>query len=78
VARRKPLDFEPAMAPYSIAETKNIDAVLFAPVIRGYWKQAELKDGTYTYLDLLDIIEMIQVENENNRRDYEQARRDNK
>lgn len=45
--------------------------MLFAPVAAGFWKQHELWDGTYTYIDLLDIIEMMQVKAENERRAQE-------
>ncbi|WP_333813308.1 DUF6889 family protein [Muricomes intestini] len=40
-----------------------------------YWAQKELKDGTYNYIDLLDILEAMDVENENRWRDYEHERR---
>jgi len=52
-----------------------VNAVLFAPVTYHYWQQKELKDGTYDYLDWLDMIEIINVDNENKRRDYEYRRR---
>lgn len=35
------------------------------------WKQHELWDGTYTFDDFLDILELIQVKNENERRSIE-------
>ena len=41
------------------------------PVIAGLWKQHELWDGTYTFDDLLDIIEVQQVKSENERRSME-------
>lgn len=44
------------------------------PVLSGYWKQHELTDGTYTYMDWLDITEAIQVQRENQFRDYEAGR----
>ncbi len=39
------------------------------------WKQHELWDGTYTLDDLLDIIEMLEVKAENERRadDYQKS-----
>jgi hypothetical protein len=37
----------------------------------GLWRQEETKDGTYSYIDLLDILEMINVQNENRLRDEE-------
>jgi len=36
------------------------------------WKQHELWDGTYTFDDLLDIVEVMQVKAENERRAMEQ------
>jgi hypothetical protein len=45
--------------------------LLFAPVIAGYWKHREIWDGTYTLDDLLDIIEVMEVKNENERRQRE-------
>lgn len=41
------------------------------PVIDGMWRQHELWDGTYTFVDWLDALEIIQVKNENNLRAYE-------
>lgn len=37
----------------------------------GLWKQHELWDGTYTFDDLLDINELLQVKHENERRSME-------
>ncbi len=34
----------------------------------GFWRQHELWDGTYTLDDLLDIVELMQVTRENERR----------
>lgn len=45
--------------------------MLYVPVMAGYWRQHELWDGTYVLDDLMDIIEMIQVKNENERRSME-------
>lgn len=45
--------------------------MLFAPVAAGMWKQHELWDGTYTYDDLLDILELMNVKSENERRSIE-------
>ncbi|MEI6580040.1 MAG: hypothetical protein WCN92_11355 [Eubacteriales bacterium] len=42
----------------------------------GKWKQHELWDDTYTFDDLQDILELIEVENENSRRAYAWAERD--
>jgi hypothetical protein len=75
VAGRRPLKFKPREADYNVAETANINAVLFAPVMAHYWAQKELKDGTYNYIDLLDILEAMDVESENRWRDYEHERR---
>ena len=49
----------------------NVDEVLFLPVAAGLWQQHELWDGTYTLNDLLDILEVLQVKNENERRNIE-------
>ena len=38
------------------------------------WQQHELWDGTYTLDDLLDIVELIRVRRENERRAAETAR----
>ena len=35
------------------------------------WKQHELWDGTYTFNDWLDSIEIIEVKSENQARQYE-------
>ena len=51
-----------------------MDEFLFLPVSAGYWKQHELWDGTYTLDDLLDIVELIRVRRENERRAAEAAR----
>ena len=50
------------------AEAPNIDELAFLPVAAGFWKQHEIWDGTYTLDDLMDIVELIQVSNENQRR----------
>ena len=49
-------------------EAPNIDELAFLPVAAGLWKQHELWDGTYTLDDLLDILELLQVTRENERR----------
>jgi hypothetical protein len=40
----------------------------------GFWKQHEVTDGTYNYIDWLYIMESMQVQNENQWRDYEAGR----
>ena len=45
--------------------------MLFAPVAAGFWRQHELWDGTYTFNDLLDVLEMMNVKAENERRAHE-------
>ena len=42
--------------------------MVFAPVGAGLWKQHELWDGTYTFDDLMDVIELLNVRVENERR----------
>lgn len=49
---------------------------MFLPVIAGMWKQHELWDGTYTFNDWLDAIEMIEVKNENEQRHIESMERE--
>ena len=45
--------------------SNTIDTLLYVPVLKRYWKQHELWDGTYTLSDLLDILEAINVHEEN-------------
>lgn len=40
------------------------------------WKQHELWDGTYTFKDWLDAVEMIEVKNENEQRHVESMERE--
>ena len=61
--------------PFPPAEAPNIDELAFLPVSAGLWRQHELWDGTYTVDDLLDIIEMMQVAKENERRAAEASGR---
>lgn len=49
--------------------------MLYLPVIQGMWKQHELWDGTYTFNDWLDAIEMIEVKVENESRQYDNIER---
>lgn len=46
-------------------DTKNINNLLYLPVVDGMWKQHELWDGTYTFDDWLDIVEIISVRKAN-------------
>ncbi len=55
----------PAFLP---AEALNIDELAFLLVAAGLWRQHELWDGTYTLDDLLDVVELLQVMAENQRR----------
>lgn len=71
--KRNKLSFTPRLAQYFVAQPSNVNPVLFAPVMAHYWAQKELKDGTYNFIDLLDILEMMDVENENKWRDHEAA-----
>ena len=48
-----------------------MDDWVYAPVAAGVWKQHELWDGTYTLDDLMDIIEVLRVKAENERRAME-------
>ena len=58
---------------YARAKCVNVEEILFVPVLEGYWRQCELWDGTYTFDDLLDILEVIDVKHENERRAEEAA-----
>ena len=57
---------------YVQAKCENVDEMLYAPVLAGYWKQYQTWDGTYTLDDLLDITEAMLVKGENEKREYEQ------
>lgn len=46
---------------------------VYAPVVVGMWRQHEVFDGTYTFDDLLDAHEILQVKQENERRAHEAA-----
>ena len=52
----------------------NLDGYLFAPVAAGLWRQRELYAGTYTFSDLADAHELMQVQAENARRALEAGR----
>ena len=56
------------------ASCPNLDEFLFLPVAAGFRKQHELRDGTYTLDDLLDITELIRVRRENEYRAAEAVR----
>ena len=47
---------------------ENLNPQLYLPVISGMWRQHELWDGTYTFDDWADAVEMIQVKSENEAR----------
>ena len=66
--RRRRVGFVSSPPGYIPAEAVNIDEMAFLPVATGYWRQHEMWDGTYTLDDLMDIVELIQVSNENQRR----------
>ncbi len=73
--RRKRVDFaRRAVFDYEPAGTVNLDGYLFAPVAAGLWRQRELYDGTYTFSDLADAHELMQVQAENARRALEAGR----
>ena len=71
--RRKGLGLPSRDPGFLTAECPNVDAFLFLPVSAGMWRQHELWDGTYTLDDLLDIVELIQVRRENEKRAAEAA-----
>lgn len=78
LGQRKRFDFKPRGLKYIPAEAPNIDQRLYAPVQARYWTQKELKDGTYNYIDLLDILEVMAVDMENRCRDADAAREEAK
>lgn len=45
--------------------SQNIDMILYQPVLKRYWRQHELWDGTYTFEDLIDICEAIMIKEAN-------------
>lgn len=63
--------FRESIGFYQKVKTVNVEEYIFIPVIKKYWKQCELWDGTYTLSDFLDIMEIIQVQSENELREYE-------
>ena len=65
---RKRLSFLSRSGSYLPAEAPNLEELAFVPVAAGMWRQHEMWDGTYTLDDLLDIIELIRVTRENERR----------
>ena len=66
--RRRRVGFVSRPPGFIPAEAVNIDEMAFLPVMAGYWRQHEMWNGTYTLDDLMDIVELIQVRNENQRR----------
>ena len=70
--RRRRVGFVSCPPRFIPAEAVNIDEMAFLPVAAGYWRQHEMWDGTYTLDDLMDIVEMMQVTAENQRRAREQ------
>ena len=73
--RRKRIEFARcAFCSFDPAQAVNLDGYLFAPVAAGLWRQCELYDGTYTFSDLADAHELMQVQAENARRAVEAGR----
>ena len=68
IFRRRRVGFVSRPPGFIPAEAANIDEMAFLPVAPGYWRQHEMWDGTYTLDDLMDILELMQVSNENQRR----------
>jgi hypothetical protein len=48
-----------------------MDAFLWRPVIRGYWRQHETADGTYSIHDLIEVNRVLDMIDENDRRRIE-------
>lgn len=59
------------MVSYVPAETANLPQEIAAVVAGRYWTLQEAKYGTYSYMDLKDALEIMEVDNENRRRDFE-------
>lgn len=77
--QRRPLAFTPAQSRCAggilpLVSCVNIEEYAFVPIARGFWKQQELWDGTYTLGDFMDIMELIAVMDENQRREEENER----
>ena len=74
--RRRELDFQPYNdKSYAPVRAENIDGWAWGPVDAGRWQQHQLWDGTYDLDDLLDVIEAMTVQQENQRRANEAAKR---
>ena len=58
-----------------MVKSANVDDWAYGPVAAGVWRQHELWDGTYTFEDLLDIMEVLQVKSENERRSWDADRK---
>ncbi|WP_302225955.1 DUF6889 family protein [Veillonella magna] len=54
----------------------NVDSFAYAPVVADMWRQHEVRDGTYSFRDLLDAHEIMAVKAENRRRAEEAAQRE--
>jgi hypothetical protein len=61
----------PHRVSYIPAETKNVPPQISAAISSGYASYKDFKDGIYNYIDLLNILEIIEVYNENRYRDFE-------
>lgn len=70
VAGRKRLEFTPQPVPYHPVETVNVPPEIAAVVANHHITLKEAKSKDYSYIDLLDDLEIIQCDNENRRRDF--------
>lgn len=52
----------------------TLNPLLWRPVAAGVWRHHEIFDGTYDIGDLLEITEMLDVKEENERRYREHAK----
>jgi len=50
-----------------------VDAFLYGPVMAGFWTHRDIIDGVFTFDDLLDAHEMLEVRCENGERAREAA-----
>jgi hypothetical protein len=52
----------------------DLSGYLWRPVLSGLWRQNELGDGTYDFLDLVAVNRMLNIQDENRWRAQEAQR----
>lgn len=53
------------LAGFQPVEFPSLDAYLWRPVLAGVWSHRDIKDRKFTFSDLLDIHEALDVQSEN-------------